>query len=203
MNGAGPIARLIDEFSRLPGIGPKTAQRLAFFVLNEPPEMAGGLARALLDARQRIHRCQICCDLTDTDPCNICKNPRRRNDLLCVVEQPRDVIAIEKSRGFNGFYHVLHGAISPMSGIGPNDLTVKQLMERLLNNNFKEVILATNPNVEGDATALYLARLINPSGIKVTRLAHGLSVGASLEYADGITLSKSFEGRQEIISSSA
>ncbi len=199
MNGPGPIARLIDEFARLPGIGPKTAQRLAFYVLNEPPEVARDLARSLMEAREKIHRCHMCCDLTDADPCDICRDSRRNQQLLCVVEQPRDVIALEKSRGYRGLYHVLHGAISPMSGVGPNELTVKELMERLINNDFKEIILATNPNVEGDATALYLARLISPSGIKVTRLAHGLPVGASLEYADEITLTKALDGRQDVI----
>ncbi len=198
MNG-GSIARLIDEFAKLPGIGPKTAQRLAFYVLNEPPEFARGLAKALVEAREKIHRCNQCYNLTDTNPCDICRDPRRKRDLICVVEQPRDVIAIEKSKGYKGLYHVLHGAISPMAGIGPNELTVRELMDRLINNNFKEVILATNPNVEGDATALYLARLIKPSGIRVTRLAHGLPVGASLEYADGITLTKALEGRQDVI----
>jgi recombination protein RecR len=198
MNG-GSIARLIDEFAKLPGIGPKTAQRLAFYVLNEPPEFARGLAKALVEAREKIHRCKQCYNLTDADPCNICRDPRRKRDLICVVEQPRDVIAIEKSKGYKGLYHVLHGAISPMAGIGPNELTVRELMDRLINNNYREVILATNPNVEGDATALYLARLIKPSGIRITRLAHGLPVGASLEYADGITLTKALEGRQEVI----
>jgi len=198
MSGAGPISRLVDEFARLPGIGPKTAQRLAFHVLNAPPEMARGLARALVEAREKICRCSECCDLTDSDPCPICRDHRRNREILCVVEQPRDVIAMEKSRGFKGLYHVLHGAISPMGGIGPGDLTVRDLLERLAGKNIGEVILATNPNVEGDATALYLARLIKPAGIKVTRLAHGLPVGASLEYADEMTLSKALEGRQEI-----
>lgn len=196
MNGAGPIARLVDEFARLPGIGPKTAQRLAFYVLNEPPEVAKGLARALVEARENIRRCSECCDLTDRDPCAVCQDPRRSRELLCVVEQPRDVVAIEKSRGYRGLYHVLHGAISPMSGVGPAELTIRELLERLAGNDIKEVILATNPNVEGDATALYLSRLIKPSGVRVTRLAHGLPVGASLEYADEITLSKALEGRQ-------
>ncbi|MHB8157266.1 MAG: recombination mediator RecR [Desulfocucumaceae bacterium] len=198
MSGAGPISRLVDEFARLPGIGPKTAQRLAFHVLNAPPEMARGLARALVEARENISRCSGCCDLTDSDPCGVCRDTRRSREIICVVEQPRDVIAIEKSRSFRGLYHVLHGAISPMGGIGPGDLTVRDLLERLARKNIGEVILATNPNVEGDATALYLARLIKPSGIRVTRLAHGLPVGASLEYADEMTLSKALEGRQEL-----
>lgn len=198
MNSAGPIARLVDEFARLPGIGPKTAQRLAFYILNEPPEAARSLARALLEARENIRRCSECCDLTDKDPCAICRDSRRDREILCVVELPRDVIAMEKTRGFRGLYHVLHGAISPMSGIGPGELTVRDLLKRLAQNNIREVILATNPNVEGDATALYLARLIKPSGISVTRLAHGLPVGASLEYADELTLARALEGRQTL-----
>lgn len=198
MSSAGPIARLVDEFARLPGIGPKTAQRLAFYILNEPPEAARSLARVLLEARENIRRCSECCDLTDRDPCAICRDSRRDREILCVVELPRDVIAMEKTRGFRGLYHVLHGAISPMSGTGPGELTVRSLLERLARNNIREVILATNPNVEGDATALYLARLIKPSGISVTRLAHGLPVGASLEYADELTLARALEGRQEL-----
>lgn len=198
MNGAGPIARLVDEFARMPGIGPKTAQRLAFYLLNKPPEIVGKLARVLIEARESIRRCPVCCDLTDRDHCVVCQDPRRNRELLCVVEQSRDVIAIEKSRGFRGLYHVLHGAVSPMGGIGPGDLTIRELLQRLAGENVKEVILATNPNVEGDTTALYLARLIKPSGIKVTRIAHGLPVGASLEYADEMTLSKAIEGRQDL-----
>ncbi|MFZ5646170.1 MAG: recombination mediator RecR [Bacillota bacterium] len=198
MTTPGPIARLIDEFARLPGIGPKTAQRLAFYVLNAPPEMARSLSRALLEARESIRRCSRCCDLTDRDPCAICGDTRRNDEILCVVEHPRDVIAMERSRGFKGRYHVLHGAISPMSGVGPGDLAVRELLERLAASDVREVIIATNPNVEGDATALYLARLIKPSGIRVTRIAHGLPVGASLEYADEMTLSKALEGRQEL-----
>ncbi|MFZ5597177.1 MAG: recombination mediator RecR [Bacillota bacterium] len=198
MNSAGAISRLISEFVRLPGIGPKTAQRLAFHVLNAHPEVAGSLARAIMEARESIRRCSECCDLTDRDPCAICSDPGRNAGVLCVVEQPRDVLAMEKARGFRGLYHVLHGAISPMGGIGPGDLTVRELLRRLGDKNISEVILATNPNVEGDATALYLARLIKPSGVKVTRLAHGLPVGASLEYADEMTLSKALEGRREM-----
>lgn len=198
MSSAGPIARLVDEFARLPGIGPKTAQRLAFYILNEPPEAARSLSRVLLEARENIRRCSECCDLTDRDPCAICRDSRRDREILCVVELPRDVIAMEKTRGFRGLYHVLHGAISPMSGTGPGELTVRSLLERLARNNIREVILATNPNVEGDATALYLARLIKPSGISVTRLAHGLPVGASLEYADELTLARALEGRQQL-----
>lgn len=198
MNNAGPVARLVDEFARLPGIGPKTAQRLAFYILNAPPGVARGLASALTEARESTRRCPVCSNLTDREPCAICADPRREPGLLCVVEQPRDVLAMEKARGFKGFYHVLHGAISPMNGVGPDELTVRELLKRLGDGQVREVILATNPNVEGDATALYLAKLIKPAGVKVTRLAHGLPVGASLEYADEITLSKSLEGRREL-----
>jgi len=198
MHGAGPIARLVEGFSKLPGIGPRTAQRLAFYVLDAPPEVAHGLAGALIEARDNIRRCSECCDLTDRDICPVCRDPRRNREVICVVEQPRDVLAMEKARGFRGLYHVLHGAISPMSGVGPAELTVRKLLERLAAGPVNEVILATNPNVEGDATALYLARLIKPSGVKVTRIAHGLPVGASLEYADEITLAKALEGRQEL-----
>lgn len=198
IRGSGPIARLVEGFSKLPGIGPRTAQRLAFYVLDAPPDVARGLAAALVEARDNIRRCSECCDLTDQDTCPVCRDPGRNREVLCVVEQPRDVMAMEKSRGFRGLYHVLHGAISPMSGIGPAELTVRKLLERLAAGPIKEVILATNPNVEGDATALYLARLIKPSGIKVTRIAHGLPVGASLEYADEMTLAKALEGRQEL-----
>lgn len=198
MKNAGPVARLVDEFARLPGIGPKTAQRLAFYILNAPPEVARGLAAALTEARENTRRCPVCSNLTDREPCAICADPRREPGVLCVVEQPRDVLAMEKARGFKGLYHVLHGAISPMNGVGPDELTVRELLKRLGDGQVREVIMATNPNVEGDATALYLARLVKPLGVKVTRIAHGLPVGASLEYADEITLSKSLEGRREL-----
>ncbi len=198
MHSNGPVARLVDEFARLPGIGPKTAQRLAFYILNQPPETARRLAVALTDARDNTRRCPVCFNLTDREPCTVCADPRRNPEMLCVVEQPRDVLAMEKSRGFRGLYHVLHGAISPMNGIGPDELTVRELLQRIAGGGVKEVILATNPNVEGDATALYLSKLIQPLGVRVTRLAHGLPVGASLEYADEITLSKALEGRREL-----
>lgn len=195
---AGPVARLIDAFARLPGIGPKTAQRLAFYLLNAPPEVAQNLSRAVLEARENIRYCSQCANLTDSDPCQVCTDPRRLPDILCIVEEPRDVVAMEKARGFRGLYHVLHGVISPMEGIGPDKLTIRELLSRLQKGLIKEVILATNPNVEGDATAMYLARLIKPLGVKVTRIAHGLPVGASLEYADEMTLTKALEGRQEM-----
>ncbi|MCL6635716.1 MAG: recombination mediator RecR [Peptococcaceae bacterium] len=195
---ARPVARLIDQLARLPGIGPKTAQRLAFHLLNAPPEVALNLARALEEARSAIRRCSVCGNFTDEDPCFICGDERRRRDVICVVERPRDVVAMEKARGFKGLYHVLHGASSPMEGVGPEHLAIRELLKRLENGAVKEVILATNPNVEGDATALYLAGLIRPLGIRVTRIAHGLPVGADLEYADEVTLSKALEGRREM-----
>ncbi len=194
----GPLARLVDEFARLPGIGPKSAQRLAFYILNQPLEVARRLATVLVEAREKAIRCPICHNLTDKEPCMLCTDPKRNQEILCVVEHPKDVIAIEKSRSFRGLYHVLHGAISPMNGIGPDELTVKALLKRLEDGVIKEVILATNPNVEGDATAIYLSRLLQPLLLKVTRLARGLPVGASLEYADEITLSKALEGRKEL-----
>jgi len=195
---ARPVARLINELAKLPGIGPKTAQRLAFYLLHAPADVALGLARAMEEARSSVRYCSTCGNFTDEDPCFICRDGRRRRDIICVVERPRDVVAMEKSRGFSGLYHVLHGAISPMDGIGPEQLNVKGLLKRLEGGEVQEVILATNPNVEGDATALYLAGLLKPLGVKVTRIAHGLPVGADLEYADEITLNKSLEGRQEM-----
>ena len=195
---ARPVARLIDELSKLPGIGPKTAQRLAFHLLNAPPEAALNLAKALAEARRSIHFCSVCGNFTDTEPCLICQDERRRRDLICVVERPKDVVAMEKSRAFDGLYHVLHGAISPMDNIGPEQLHIKSLLKRLAGGTVRELILATNPTVEGDATALYLAGLLRAIDIKVTRIAHGLPVGADLEYADQITLSKSLEGRREM-----
>jgi recombination protein RecR len=195
---AKPVARLIDHLARLPGIGPKTAQRLAFHLLNAPAEVALGLARAVEEARNKVRACSVCGYLTDQDPCFICRDDRRRRDLLCVVERPRDVVAMEKARSFRGLYHVLQGAISPMDGVGPEQLNIRKLLQRLEGGTVKEVILAMNPTVEGDATALYLAGLLRNFDIRLTRLAHGLPVGADLEYADEVTLSKAMEGRQEI-----
>ncbi len=194
---SGPVARLVNEFAKLPGIGPKTAQRLAFHVLNSSPEMAQSLAKTLVEVRQSIKRCSCCCNLTDEDPCHVCRDTSRNRKLLCVVEEPRDVIAMEKARGYRGLYHVLHGAISPMEGVGPEDVTVKELLGRLQEGEVEEVILAANSDVEGETTALYLARLIKPLGIKVTRIAHGIPVGSDLEYADAMTLNKALEGRGE------
>jgi len=195
---AKPVARLIDELSKLPGIGPKTAQRLAFHLLNAAPETAAGLAWAIEEARRTVGYCRVCGNFTDEDPCFICRDERRRGDVLCVVERPRDVVAMEKARSFKGLYHVLHGAISPMEGIGPEQLRVRELLKRLEGGGVNEIILANNPNVEGDATALYLAGLIKPLGLLVTRIAHGLPVGADLEYADEVTLCKALEGRREM-----
>jgi len=191
------MARLIDELSRLPGVGPKSAQRLCYHLLNAPPEVAHRLAEAIREARDTIGHCSVCRNLTDSDPCSVCRDEGRRRDIICVVEEPRDVVAMEKTRSYKGLYHVLLGALSPVEGIGPEKLTIRELMGRL-QGGVSEVILATNPNVEGDATALYLARLIKPLGIKVTRIARGLPVGAYLEYADEMTLNRAMEGRQEM-----
>lgn len=193
-----PVARLVEQFSKLPGIGAKTAQRLAFFVLNMPESEVRALSQAIVEAKQKIKYCSICGNLTDIEPCSICRNPSRDANVICVVEEPNDVIAMEKTREFKGVYHVLHGAISPMKGIGPNDIKIRELLERLRKGGVREVIVATNPNVEGEATAMYLAKLIKPLGILVTRIAHGVPVGSDLEYADEVTLTKALEGRREI-----
>ncbi|MDD4188560.1 MAG: recombination mediator RecR [Eubacteriales bacterium] len=195
---AAPIAKLIEEFEKLPGIGRKTAQRLAFFVLDLPNEKAGQLADAITDAKKKIHHCSVCCNLTDVDPCMLCKNSARNQTQICVVEDPRDAVPMERTREFKGLYHVLQDAISPMEGIGPEDIRIKELLSRLSGGQVKEIILATNPNIEGEATAMYIAKLIKPLGIKVTRIAHGIPVGGDIEYADEITLAKSLEGRREI-----
>lgn len=197
-NYAKPLARLINELSKLPGIGSKSAQRLSFYILAMDEKDALGIAEAIVDARKNMKYCSVCGNLTDTDPCRICSDPARDQNVICVVESPRDVSAMERVREFNGLYHVLHGAISPMDGIGPEDINLRQLIIRLQQNDVREVIMATNPNIEGEATAMYTARLIKPSGIKVTRIAHGLPVGGDLEYADEVTLSKAMEGRREI-----
>ena len=190
-----PVANLITQLNKLPGVGPKTAQRLAFHV---PEAEAKTLVEAIMEAKSKVHQCSVCCNLTDTNPCRVCSDENRDKSILCVVEEPKDVIALEKTREYKGQYHVLHGAISPMDGIGPDDLKVKELINRLSTQNFQEVVIATNPNVEGEATALYLARLLKPLGVKVTRIAHGLPVGGELEYADEMTLARAFEGRREL-----
>lgn len=195
---AVPVAKLIEEFEKLPGIGRKTAQRLAFYVLSQPKEKVAGLAEAIIDAKEKIVFCSKCFNLTDVDPCGICANARREQSTICVVEEPKDVAAMEKIREYKGVYHVLHGAISPMEGIGPDSLKIKELLNRIGEGNVSEVILATNPNVEGEATAMYISRLIKPLGIKTTRIAHGIPVGGDLEYADEVTLAKALEGRREI-----
>jgi recombination protein RecR len=195
---AAPIAKLIEEFEKLPGIGHKTAQRLAFHVLNAPVEHASSLANAIVEAKSKIKYCKVCSNISDMDLCNICSDSKRQTQMICVVEDARDVVAMEKTREYKGLYHVLQGAISPMDGIGPNDIRIKELLERLKDTSIQEVILATNPNVEGEATAMYLSKLLKPLGIKVTRIAHGIPVGGNLEYADEVTLLKAFEGRREI-----
>ena len=195
---ARPLSNLIAELSKLPGIGGKTAQRLAFHILSQDDKDALALADAIREAKKNMKYCTICGNLTDVDPCSICADPTRDQSIICVVESPRDVSAMERIKEFQGLYHVLHGAISPMDGIGPEDINLKQLIVRLQQNDVREVILATNPNIEGEATAMYTARLIKPAGIKVTRIAHGVPVGGDLEYADEITLSKAMEGRREL-----
>jgi recombination protein RecR len=192
-----PVSRLIEEFSRLPGIGGKSAQRLAFYVINLPEERAEALAGAILSAKRNVKYCSVCCALTDSDPCGICAS-NKRNSKIMVVEDPRDMAAYERTGEFHGTYHVLHGAISPMHGVGANDLTVAALLKRLQSTPADEVIIATNPNVEGEATALYIAKILKPSGIKVTRIAHGVPVGGDLEFVDEVTLSRALEGRREI-----
>lgn len=190
------LSNLIEQFERIPGVGQKSAQRMAFYVLNLPKEDAEKFARAITDAREKIHRCSVCCNLTDDELCPICRNAARDKSTICVVEDPRDVMAIERTHEYSGTYHVLHGAISPMNGVGPDQLTIKELLARL--DGVNEVIMATNPTVEGEATAMYLSRLLKPLGPKVTRLAYGVPVGADLEYADEVTLTRAMEGRREI-----
>ena len=195
---APPIAKLIEELQKLPGVGPKTAQRLAFFLLKTPLQDALSLSSAIREARDKVRYCSTCFNLTDEDPCVICRSVNRDPSVICVVEDPRDVIAMERTREFRGQYHVLQGVISPMQGIGPEEIRVKELLARLNDKKVKEVIIATNSTVEGEATAMYLARLLKPHGIMVTRIAHGLPVGGDLEYADEVTLSKALEGRREM-----
>ena len=193
-----PLNELVNQFSRLPGIGKKTAQRLAYSILEQPPERAKQFAEALVNAREKIHFCKTCQALTDLDVCQICDNPARDHSTVCVVEEPRDVMAFERTREFSGVYHVLHGVISPLDGITPDKLKIKELMARLASGEIKELIMATNPTVEGEATASYISRLVKPMGIKVTRLAYGIPVGGDLEYADEYTLARALEGRNEI-----
>ena len=194
----GPISRLIEEFSKLPGVGRKTAQRLAFHVINMNINDVEALSKAIVDAKKEIRYCSVCYNITDKAVCSMCSNKNRDDSIICVVEDPRDVAAMEKTKEFNGKYHVLNGVISPMDGIGPDMIRIKELIQRLSNQDVKEIIMATNPTVEGEATASYISRLVKPMGIKVTRLAYGIPVGGDLEYADEYTLARALEGRNEI-----
>jgi recombination protein RecR len=193
-----PMGKLIGELSKLPGIGPKTARRLSFYILGQPKSDVKTLADALIEAREKTNYCSNCNHLTEGDTCTFCQSEDRDRSSICVVESPRDVVAMEKTGEYNGLYHVLHGAISPMDGIGPDEIKIRSLIPRLEQDQVQEVIVATDPNAEGDATAMYLAKLIKPLGVKVTRIAHGIPVGGDLEYADEVTLSKALEGRREL-----
>ena len=193
-----PLEILIEQFAKLPGIGKKTATRLAFHVLNSSKEDATAFANAITNAKEQVKLCKICQNITDSETCALCESPKRDNSVICVTESPKDVISIEKTNEYHGLYHVLHGAISPMDNIGPNDIKIPELLERLKDDTVKEVIMATNPTIEGEATAMYIAKLIKPFGIKVTRIAHGIPVGGDLEYADEITLTRAMEGRREM-----
>ena len=194
----GPVQALIDELGRLPGVGPKSAQRIAFYLLKAPPEDAKRLAASIVDAKDRVSWCRRCYNLAEGELCNFCRDERRDPHIVCVVEEPRDIVAIERTDEFRGRYHVLQGAISPIEGVGPEQLRVKELLGRIADEEITEVILATNPNIEGEATAMYLARLLKPLGLKVTRIASGLPVGGDLEYADEVTLGRALEGRREV-----
>jgi len=191
------IGRLVQEFSKLPGIGPKSAQRIVFHLLRSPDEKTKALAEALVSLKQRVNLCSVCCNVTETDPCPICRNTQRDTSQVCIVEQPQDILALEHTGAYKGLYHVLHGAISPTEGIGVDNIRIRELLARFQTNTVKEVILATNTNTEGEQTAMYLSRVIAPLGIKVTRLARGLPFGTELEYADDVTLTRALEGRQE------
>ena len=200
--GAGtpePIARLIDAFHRLPGIGPKSAQRLAYHILRVPRTEAEALTTAILDVKDRISLCTICTNITEADPCSYCRDERRDHSMICVVEQALDVLAIERAGGYRGVYHVLHGVLNPMDGVGPEDLRIRELLQRLGDGTVQEIIMATNPSLEGEATTMYLNRLLSPFGVKVTRLARGLPSGADLEYTDDVTLSRALAGRQTVL----
>lgn len=197
-SAAMPVSRLIEAFNKLPGIGPKSAQRLTYYLLRAPQEEAQALAQAILEVKEKIILCSVCQNITDADPCSICQDGQRDRTKICVVEEPLDILALERTGSYKGLYHVLHGVISPMDGIGPDELKVRELLPRLKSGEVQEVIMATNPNLEGEATAMYLTRLIAPLGIRVTRLARGLPVGADLEYADDVTLARAIEGRQVV-----
>ncbi len=192
------IEKLIEAFEKLPSIGNKTAARLAFHILDATEEQTNEFVKAILDAKKNLKYCSICYNISDTDPCPICANQNRDHTTICVVEDVRDVVAMEKTHEFKGIYHVLHGSISPMNGIGPDDIKIKELLSHIMEGNIKEIILATNPRVEGEATAMYISKLVKPLGVKVTRIAHGIPVGGDLEYTDEVTLSKALEGRREL-----
>ena len=192
------IEKLIEAFEKLPSIGSKTAARLAFYVLNSSEEETKEFVNSILEAKKNLKYCSVCYNISDTDPCMICANKGRDKSIICVVEDVKDIVAMEKTHEFKGVYHVLHGSISPMNGVGPDDIKIKELLSRLMEGDVKEIILATNPRVEGEATAMYLSKLIKPLGIKVTRIAHGIPVGGDLEYTDEITLTKALEGRREL-----
>ena len=194
---AAPVADLIEEFHKLPGIGSKSAQRLTYYLVRMPQDEAHRLAEAILAVKERIIFCSQCQNISEVDPCPICTNPQRDRSMICVLEEPLDVLALERTHCYNGLYHVLHGAISPMNGIGPEELRLRELLDRLKDGSVQEVVLATNPNLEGEATAMYIHRLVSPLISKVTRLARGLPVGGDLEYADEVTLTRAFQGRQE------
>ena len=193
-----PLAKLIEHFRALPGVGAKTAVRLAYHIIDMDSAKARALAGAIIEAKEKIGFCSVCCNLSDKDPCAICSSVKRDHETVCVVEQPQDVAAVERMHDYHGVYHVLHGALSPLEGVGPENLRVKELLARLSDGTVREVIMATNPNVEGEATAMYIARLLKPMGLKVTRIAHGLPVGGDLEYADEVTLAKAMENRVEL-----
>jgi recombination protein RecR len=198
MQRPDPLAKLIEQFQRLPGIGAKSAQRLAYHILKTPREEVDRLGDAMREVKERVTYCSVCSNITDADPCFFCTNPSRDARLICVVEEPENVNGVERTRQFNGLYHVLMGALSPLHGVGPDDLKIKDLLRRVSNGSVEEVVLATNPNVEGEATAIYLAKLLKPLGIKVTRIAMGVPVGSDLEYADEVTMQRAMEGRREV-----
>ena len=193
-----PIAKLIEEFAKLPGIGKRSSERLAFHILKQPKNQVENFAASLLAAKEKITFCPLCQSLTDKTPCGICADTKREHSIICVVENPKDILAMEKTKEYKGVYHVLHGVISPMDGIGPNDIKIKELLSRTEGDAVREIIMATNPTIEGEATAMYISKLFKPLGVKVTRIAHGLPVGGELEYADEITITRALEGRREI-----
>ncbi|MHB8375957.1 MAG: recombination mediator RecR [Dehalococcoidia bacterium] len=197
-SAAAPVAKLIDEFHKLPGVGPKSAQRLTYHLLRIPHDDALALAQAIIELKEKTVLCSVCQNVTEQDPCTICRDDGRDRATICVVEEPLDILAVERTRGFHGLYHVLHGVISPMDGIGPDDLKVAELLARLRGGSVHEVIMATNPNLEGEATSMYISRLLTPLGVRVTRLARGLPMGSDLEYADDVTLSRALENRQDV-----